>query len=90
MSLRGDMLNQVTPEEMAAAASIAATIVYQACAMEDAPADTSRRGDRSVVVRQMVFRVDSGHDCQSYERKTLAYVGWKNLEGKAADESPIQ
>jgi hypothetical protein len=35
----GDTLNQITPAEMAAAASTAATMVYQACAMEAAPAD---------------------------------------------------
>lgn len=35
----GDTLSQITSAEMAAAASVAATMVYQACAMEAAPAD---------------------------------------------------
>ncbi|HEX9144349.1 MAG TPA: M28 family peptidase, partial [Candidatus Binatia bacterium] len=34
----GDTLDKITPEELAAAASIAAAMVYKACAMEEAPA----------------------------------------------------
>jgi Zn-dependent M28 family amino/carboxypeptidase len=34
----GDTLNKITSAEMAAAASIAAGLVYQACAMKEAPA----------------------------------------------------
>jgi Zn-dependent M28 family amino/carboxypeptidase len=34
----GDTLDKITPEELAAAASTAAALAYQACAMERAPA----------------------------------------------------
>jgi len=34
----GDTLSQIIPEELAAAASTATIMVYQACAMEDPPA----------------------------------------------------
>jgi hypothetical protein len=40
----GDTLNPIMPEEMAAAASIAATMVYQACAMKAAPAQHKDSG----------------------------------------------
>jgi Zn-dependent M28 family amino/carboxypeptidase len=34
----GDTLDKITPEELAAAASMAATMVYEACAVKEAPA----------------------------------------------------